>query len=414
MKTGCLDNDIHQPRSGGKKMKNRFCTGFTAGAVAAGLKKKKGARDLGIICSEVPAAAAGVFTRNRVQAAPVRLDRERIAAGVCRAIIVNSGNANCCTGSKGMADAVAMGRFAADGLGVAEEAVLVASTGVIGQPLDIEKVATAMPDLVASLRPDGLDDVAEAMLTTDLAPKVVSRSGEIDGHPFTVVGAAKGSGMIRPDMATMLCFVCTDAAATAETLRTSLSRSVDRSFNRITVDGDTSTNDTVLVMANGRSSVAVDSPERETVFGAVLDEVLMELARMIVRDGEGATKLVEIAVDGAESDAAARLVADTVAHSNLVKTALFGEDANWGRIIAAVGRAGTPIDPDRIDVRFDDVLMVEGGMGGGEAAEAQATQVLKTPEFTISIDLNMGEGRASALTCDFSLEYVRINADYRS
>ncbi len=395
-------------------MDNRFCTGFTAGAVAAGLKKKKGAKDLGIIFSEVPAAVAGVFTRNRVQAAPVRLDRDRITAGVCRAVVVNSGNANCCTGTKGMADAVGMGRLAAQGLGVAEETVLVASTGVIGQSLDIEKVATAMPDLVASLRPDGLTDVAEAMLTTDLVPKVVSRTGEIGGQPFTVIGAAKGSGMIRPDMATMLCFVCTDVEAAPETLQRLLNRSVDRSFNRITVDGDTSTNDTVLLMASGRSGVAVHEPGGEAVFGAALDGVLLDLARMIVRDGEGATKLVEIAVDGAESDAAARLVADTVAHSNLVKTALFGEDANWGRIIAAVGRAGIPLDPDRIDIRFDDVLMAEGGMGCGEAAEAAATRVLKTPEFTISVDLNMGEGRASALTCDFSLEYVRINADYRS
>jgi glutamate N-acetyltransferase/amino-acid N-acetyltransferase len=395
-------------------MGHRFCEGFTAGAVAAGLKKKKGVKDLGIIASEDPARVAGVFTRNRVQAAPVRLDRERITAGICRAVIVNSGNANCCTGSKGMADALAMARLAAEGLGIAEEEVLVASTGVIGQPLDIGKIAGAMPELISALRPDGLPEVAEAMLTTDLVPKIVSRTGEIADRPVTVAGVAKGSGMIRPDMATMLCFVCTDAAADAAVLQKVLSGAVDRSFNRISVDGDTSTNDTVLLMAGGRSGAVIDSPAKEAAFGALLDEVLLDLARRIVQDGEGATKLVEIAVSGAESDPAARIIADVVAHSNLVKTALFGEDPNWGRILAAVGRAGIPVDPDRIAVRFDEVLVVDGGMGCGEAAEARAAEVMKKPAFTLSVSLHLGEGRASVLTCDFSVEYVRINADYRS
>jgi glutamate N-acetyltransferase/amino-acid N-acetyltransferase len=395
-------------------MGHRFCEGFTAGAVAAGLKKKKGVKDLGIIASEDPARVAGVFTRNRVQAAPVRLDRERITAGICRAVIVNSGNANCCTGSKGMADALAMARLAAEGLGIAEEEVLVASTGVIGQPLDIGKIAGAMPELISALRPDGLPEVAEAMLTTDLVPKIVSRTGEIADRPVTVAGVAKGSGMIRPDMATMLCFVCTDAAADAAVLQKVLSGAVDRSFNRISVDGDTSTNDTVLLMAGGRAGAVIDSPAKEAAFGALLDEVLLDLARRIVQDGEGATKLVEIAVSGAESDPAARIIADVVAHSNLVKTALFGEDPNWGRILAAVGRAGIPVDPDRIAVRFDEVLVVDGGMGCGEAAEARAAEVMKKPAFTLSVSLHLGEGRASVLTCDFSVEYVRINADYRS
>lgn len=395
-------------------MGHRFCEGFTAGAVAAGLKKKKGVKDLGIIASEGPARVAGVFTRNRVQAAPVRLDRERITAGICRAVIVNSGNANCCTGSKGMADALAMARLAAEGLGIAEEEVLVASTGVIGQPLDIGKIAGAMPELISALRPDGLPEVAEAMLTTDLVPKIVSRTGEIADRPVTVAGVAKGSGMIRPDMATMLCFVCTDAAADAAVLQKMLSGAVDRSFNRISVDGDTSTNDTVLLMAGGRSGAVIDSPAKEAAFGALLDEVLLDLARRIVQDGEGATKLVEIAVSGAESDPAARIIADVVAHSNLVKTALFGEDPNWGRILAAVGRAGIPVDPDRIAVWFDEVLVVDGGMGCGEAAEARAAEVMKKPAFTLSVSLHLGEGRASVLTCDFSVEYVRINADYRS
>lgn len=391
-----------------------FCQGFTAGAVSAGLKKKTGAKDLGIIYSKTPASAAGVFTRNQVKAAPVLLDQERVKSGLCRAIIVNSGNANCCVGPSGMENARSMGRLAAHGLGVSQDEVLVASTGVIGQPLDIDKIAAAMPDLIAAISPDGLPEVAEAMLTTDLVPKMVSKIGRIDDCEFTVVGLAKGSGMIRPDMATMLCFICTDAAAEPAVLREALFGAVDRSFNRITVDGDTSTNDTVLLLANGLSGAKIDSPESRDVFRSVLDAVSMELARMIVRDGEGATKVVDIFVTGAASDPDASAVAYTVANSNLVKTALFGEDANWGRIMAAVGRAGVPVEPDKIAIYFDDVLMVENGVGCGGAAEARASEVLKKPEFAIAVALNMGTGRSSALTCDFSVDYVRINADYRS
>ena len=389
------------------------CTGFVAGAVAAGLKKN-GKKDLGIIFSEVPAIAAGVFTRNLVQAPPVRLDRERVRIGRCQAIIANSGCANCCTGDSGMADAIAMGRYAADGLDVPEASVLVASTGVIGKPLPVERIGRAVPDLVRQLSPDGFPDFAEAILTTDLVTKIATRQGEIDGTPFTVTGVAKGSGMIRPNMATMLCFVVTDAAIDGAPLRESLTRAADRSFNRITVDGDTSTNDTILVLANGLSGATVEGPARMERFQRTLDGVLKELARMVVRDGEGATKVVDIVVTGARTDREARRVADTVAHSNLVKTALFGEDANWGRIIAAAGRAGVSLDPDRIEIRFNDVVMVQNGVGLGDAAEAAATEVLKTPEFAITVDLHDGEATASVLTCDFSVDYVRINADYRS
>ncbi len=399
---------------GGKRFMERVgCTGFVAGAVAAGLKKN-GKKDLGIIFSEVPAIAAGVFTRNLVQAPPVKLDRERVRIGRCQAIIANSGCANCCTGDSGMADAIAMGRCAADGLDVPEASVLVASTGVIGKPLPVEQIGRAVPELVQSLSPDGFPDFAEAILTTDLVTKIATRQGEIDGTPFTVTGVAKGSGMIRPNMATMLCFVTTDAAIDGAPLRESLTRAADRSFNRITVDGDTSTNDTILVLATGLSGATGEGPARMERFQRTLDGVLKELARMVVRDGEGATKVVEIVVTGARTDREARRVADTVAHSNLVKTALFGEDANWGRIIAAAGRAGVSLDPDRIEIRFNDVVMVQNGVGLGEAAEAAATAVLKTPEFSITVDLHDGEASASVLTCDFSVDYVRINADYRS
>ncbi len=394
-------------------MEKPTCRGFSAGAAAAGLKKR-GALDLGMIVSEVPAAVAAVFTRNRVQAAPVLLDRERIRSGRCRAVIANAGNANCCTGKQGMANARAMARHAADALGIAEEAVLVASTGVIGQPLDIGKVERAVPGLAEALSETGLPDFAVAIMTTDLVPKIITRTGTVDGKAFTVTGVAKGSGMIRPDMATMLCFVCTDAEVAPGLLQDCLAKAADRSFNRITVDGDTSTNDTILVMANGLSGASVRGPASVDVFQGVLDDVLLSLAKMVVQDGEGATKLVEVAVRGAASADDARRVADTVAGSSLVKTALFGEDANWGRIIAAAGRAGADLDPDRIDIFFDGVRMVADGVGLGPDAEARATEVLRQKTFSITVDLNLGRGSASVFTCDFSVEYVRINADYRS
>jgi glutamate N-acetyltransferase/amino-acid N-acetyltransferase len=245
-------------------------------------------------------------------------------------------------------------------------------------------------------------------------PKVVTQKGSLGGASFTVTGVAKGSGMIRPDMATMLCFVMTDIAAEPALLKEMLLASTDRTLNRITVDGDTSTNDTVLLLANGLSGVMINDEDDRKEFQGILDMVLMSLSRQLVKDGEGATKLVEIAVKGAGSDADAYQIADTVAHSNLLKTALFGEDANWGRILGAVGRAGVPIQPDAVDVYFADVLMVKNGMGCGKKAEGQATQILKQPEYTITIDLNSGKGSSSVLTCDFSIDYVKINADYRS
>jgi glutamate N-acetyltransferase/amino-acid N-acetyltransferase len=251
-------------------------------------------------------------------------------------------------------------------------------------------------------------------MTTDTFPKMNTRKGRIDGKMFTVTGVAKGSGMIRPDMATMLCFVCTDIEITHPDLQASLSKAVEGSFNRITVDGDTSTNDMVLTLANGVSGVRADKPESKEVFQEALEQVLGDLARMVVKDGEGATKLVEIKVVGASSDRDARRIADTVAGSNLVKTALFGEDANWGRIIAAAGRSGVEMDPEKIDIFFNEVCMVRHGAGCGRDAEAETAGILKLPEFEIRIDLNSGNGSSSVLTCDFSVDYVKINADYRS
>jgi glutamate N-acetyltransferase / amino-acid N-acetyltransferase len=389
------------------------CPGFKAAGVAAGIKKN-GRKDLGLIICDVPAGVAGVFTRNRVQAAPVQLDRERIGTGVCRAVIVNSGNANCCTGSEGYRNAVRMARAAATGLGVSEEQVLVASTGVIGEPLPVERIELALPALLASLSPEGVVDFAEAIMTTDRVPKVVSRQVGIGGERVTLTGVVKGAGMIRPDVATMLCFLMTDARMPSSLLQEILAAGADRSFNRVTVDGDTSTNDTILLLASGRSGVGADSPAARAAFQGILDEVMLGLAKWVVKDAEGSNKLVEISVSGAVSDSDARRIADTIAHSPLVKTALFGEDANWGRILAAAGRAGAALDPDGVDIFIGPVQMVSKGIGCGKEAEAAATRVLKTDEFSITVDLHLGTGRAAVYTCDLSIDYVKINADYRS
>jgi glutamate N-acetyltransferase/amino-acid N-acetyltransferase len=389
------------------------CPGFKAAGTAAGIKKN-GLKDLGLIVSEPAASVAGVFTRNRVQAAPVQLDRERIRGGVCRGVLANSGNANCCTGASGYANARRMAQAAAAALGVPEEQILVASTGVIGEPLPIGPIETALPFLVQALRPEGVAEFAEAIMTTDRVPKAVSRQGRAEGRVFTVTGVVKGAGMIRPDVATMLCFIMTDIRANPEILHATLTAAVGRSFNRITVDGDTSTNDTVLLLANGVSGAGIETAAARAEFQSVLNEVALLLAKWVVQDAEGANKLVEVSVAGARSEADAHRVADTIANSPLVKTALFGEDANWGRVLAAAGRAGVCFDPQRIDVFIGPVQMVSGGIGCGKAAEAEATRVLQEAEFTIRLDLHQGSARSSVFTCDFSLDYVKINADYRS
>ena len=394
-------------------MNDTMIKGFKTAGINSGVDKKN-KKDLGLIYSEIPAEAAAVFTKNKVKAAPIIIDQDRIRSGKCQAIIVNSGNANCCTGEKGIEDAGAMAGFVAAETGISEELILVASTGVIGKPLELDKIESAVPELVKAAVSDGIDDLAEAIMTTDTVPKIVNAPGELDGQTYSVIGIAKGSGMIRPDMATMLCFVMTDLKISADFLQHSLYHSTQKSFNRITVDGDTSTNDMVVIMANGMSGAELADPEHKDRFQNILDGVLIELSKKIVKDGEGATKFVEISVKGAMTDRDAEKIADTVAHSNLVKTALFGEDANWGRILAAAGRAGVMVEPDQMDVFFDDIMMVKNGAGCGMDAEKKATAVIRKGEFTIVIDLKLGEGSASFFTCDFSLDYVKINADYRT
>jgi glutamate N-acetyltransferase/amino-acid N-acetyltransferase len=387
--------------------------GFKTAGIAAGIKNND-QRDLGLVYSIQLASVAGVFTRNRVQASPVLLDREHIRQGRCQALVVNSGNANCCNGSQGYIDAQTMARLAADQFNLPLAHVLVASTGVIGQPLPIGKIEGAFPALIADLSSDDATAFAEAILTTDTTTKMARRQGQLDGKPYSLMGIAKGAGMIRPDMATLLAFFLTDLAVPADILQPALSEATQYSFNRITIDGDTSTNDCAFLLANGCAGAELHEPEDRLQFQHLLNDLALELARLLVKDGEGVTKLVTLVVEGAASDTDAQRVARTVAESSLVKTALFGEDANWGRVLAAVGRSGAQLAPDQVDIYFDEVCIARDSTAQGLQAESAATAILELPEFTITVDLKQGEGRAQILTCDFSLDYVRINADYRS
>jgi len=390
--------------------------GFSAAAIKAGIRYAD-RLDLGLISSQMPAVTAGTFTANKVKAAPILLDMERLRSGWAQAILVNSGNANACTGKDGMDVALATSAMAAQELGIAESLVQVASTGVIGQPLQTEPFARAMPALVAKLSADGFDELARAMMTTDTMPKIATATVLLDGVEVSLLGVAKGSGMIMPDMATMLCFVVTDAQIVFPVLDRLVKSGVDQSFNRITVDGDTSTNDMVLVMANGAAGnirVDEDNPQAAALFGAALQGVFKELALKIVADGEGATKLVTIRVTGARDEQEALNAARTIANSALVKTAFFGEDANWGRIIAALGRSACNFAQERVSISFDAVLLVANGLALGSEREAAATEVLQQKQFTVTVDLNEGNAEAEVYTCDFSYDYVKINADYRS
>ncbi len=390
--------------------------GFRAAAVEAAIKKP-GRPDLGLIVAAAPAVAAGVFTTNRVKAAPVLLCQRRLRRGQAQAILVNSGNANACTGDAGLAAATDTTARVANLLGVPPGRVLPASTGVIGQPLPVDRMQAAIPALIDRLRPEGLADVAAAIMTTDTFPKTGVAKGMIDGLPITVAGIAKGAGMIHPNLATMLVFLLTDVNITAPALKTALRQGLASSFNRITVDGDTSTNDCVLVLASGAAGhfpiSDVSSPAGK-LFAALLTSVMADLATQVVRDGEGAAHVFKVIVTGAATPRQALLAARTVALSPLVKTAVAGNDANWGRIMAALGRAGIKMAPQKVDIFFGPHQVVSQGLGLGVAAEQAAQALMATGSFDLRLDLHMGTFTDYYLTCDLTAEYVHINADYRS
>lgn len=387
--------------------------GFKASAVAAGLKKDRGL-DLALIFSDKECAAAGVFTTNKVKAAPVILSQEHLSRGKSRAIVANAGNANACTGKTGMSDARLTVKGVAKELGVEPEDVLVASTGVIGRPLNMELVLAAIPGLVESLSPDNIPRVAQAIMTTDSFPKITRFEGQAGGRSYRILGIAKGAGMIMPDMATMLCFIMSDVRIDCDDLKGALIPSVESTFNRISVDGDTSTNDMVLAMANGLAGNRVLSGKDYDGFIEGLQYVTGDLARMIVRDGEGATKVINIEVKGALHPSDALNAARTVANSSLVKTAFYGRDPNWGRIMAALGRAGILMQEEKVGIWVDDIVVVEGGLGKGDDAEKRAAEIMARPEFSIVIDLHQGSYQDRVITCDLTHEYISINADYRT
>jgi glutamate N-acetyltransferase/amino-acid N-acetyltransferase len=389
--------------------------GFHAAGIHCGIKKK-GLLDLALVVSEKSGPIAGVFTKNQVVAAPVTLDRLHLRRGIGRAVLINSGNANACTGEAGMAAALETAGLVARTVGVPAHEVFVGSTGVIGRRLPVERVLEAIPLLSRQLSGSGGAAAAKAIMTTDLRPKTVVERDRVNGALVTIGGMAKGSGMIHPDMATMLGYLTTDAAITRAGLQRALRAAVDESFNCISVDGDTSTNDTVLCLANG---MAGNQTIREGTaayrrFLRLLTTACRSLALAICRDGEGVTKVVAIEVTGARTAMQARQIARTIGTSNLVKTALFGEDANWGRVMAAIGRSGVPIDPSRLAVSFGNVPMVKGGVGLGLGAERRIARVFRQKEFSIRVELGRGQQHACLWTTDLSFDYVRINASYRS
>jgi glutamate N-acetyltransferase/amino-acid N-acetyltransferase len=389
--------------------------GFRAAGWHCGIKKP-GLLDLALIVSERSGPIAGLFTTNQIVAAPVTLDRRHLRHGVGRAILVNSGNANACTGRHGMAAARQTASVAARILGCPIHEVFIGSTGVIGRALPVDRIIKALPHLFKNLSRAGGAAAARAILTTDLKPKSVVRHARIGGKIITVGGMAKGSGMIHPAMATMLGYLTTDASITRAALQRALLQAVDASFNCISVDGDTSTNDTVLCLANGMAGnhqIKEGSPAFRR-FVALLMEACQPLALAICRDGEGVTKVVKIDVTGAATQAQARAVAKAIGTSTLVKTALFGEDANWGRVMAALGRAGIPLSPAKVSLSFGGVPMVRHGIGLGLGAERRIAKVFTRKEFAITVQLGQGSHRAHLWTTDLSYEYVRINASYRS
>lgn len=387
--------------------------GFLGNGIASGIKKS-GRKDLGIIYSEKPARAAAVFTKNIVKGAPVLIGMERIKSGLCQSLLINSGVANTHTGKDGIKRAVQTSKYLSNELNISEELIIPSSTGIIGGKLPVDKIRDSIPRLVSGLGANKLEAVAEAIMTTDKFPKFSHRTFNVGGKQGTVAAVAKGAGMISPDMATMLCFLLTDIDIESTAMKKALKHSVDMSFNRTIVDGDMSTNDSVFLLSNGTlgNTTVKKNSKDYAKFVEALTDLNTEIAEMMVKDGEGATKLVKIIVKGAGSANDARKVAHTVGTSLLVKTAFFGEDANWGRLIAAAGRAGVSFDPEKVEILFDRIKVVKDGMQCKD--ESKYEHVFRQSEFSVTLDLKQGNAESFVLASDLTFDYVKINAHYRT
>ena len=384
-------------------------SGFLAGVVHAGIKSTDEI-DLAILCSEVLCTAAGVFTTNQIKSAPIILSRRHIAKGQAQAVVVNSGCANACTGGQGLADALEMANLAAARLGLSPEHILVASTGVIGVPLPMDKIKTGILEIKPTR--GGGQDFCRAMMTTDTRPKEIAVQVDAGGAKFTIGGAAKGAGMIHPNMATMLCFITSDAAVSAEFLPVALQKAIDCSFNMISIDGDTSPSDCAFLLANGLAGNEPIGFDNGDAFQEALNAVCTHLAKSIARDGEGATKLIEITVQGAADQAGARQAARTITSSPLVKAAIHGNDPNWGRIVAALGRSGAAVSEDKLDVYLNDVCIMKQGRPTSFSKQEMISALSNSDDVLIRLCLNLGDGQATAWGCDLSEEYVTINSAY--
>jgi glutamate N-acetyltransferase / amino-acid N-acetyltransferase len=387
--------------------------GFLFSTAEAAIKKP-GKKDLALIYSGVEASISGTFTTNNIKAAPVKINIKKIRSGRGQAIIINSGNANACTGKKGLQDAAEIIRLSAKGLKIKPSLVYICSTGVIGTPLPMDRIRLRIPELIDQLGKSSIEDIAAAIMTTDTFSKIVNKKLKVDNKIGTIAGISKGAGMIWPHMATMLCFIMTDIAVNQKTLNRVMLDAVKKSFNRITVDGDRSTNDTALVIANGLigNREVTEKSSSFKVFRNAIHEVTYELSRLIVKDGEGATKVIEIEVKGAVNEKDAEKVAFSVANSNLVKTAAYGNDANWGRIMSAIGYSGVKVREEKIDIHTGNVKVAVKGLGTGK--DKEASDALKRKEVKVVINLNSGRSSAKVLTCDLTEEYVKINAAYRT
>jgi glutamate N-acetyltransferase / amino-acid N-acetyltransferase len=388
--------------------------GFRWAGVACGLKKT-GAPDLALLVSDVPAAVAGVFTRSTVVGAPVTVSRARVARGRARGVVVNSGCSNVAMGARGIRDAEAMAAAAARAVGCDPKEMLVASTGVIGMPLPLDKIKSGVRAAHEALAPHNVSEAAVAIMTTDTVPKVAVRRFRIGGRTATIAGIAKGSGMIEPNMATMLSFVATDAAVAPAALRGFLRRAADASYNKLTIDGETSTSDTVLLFANGalgNPPIASARAKGARELAAALEGVCVDLVRALARDGEGATKLVTVKVRGARTPEQAEKAAKRIANSVLVKTALFGGDSNWGRVLQTIGAGRIELDLGKAEVKWAGVTVFKNGRSSGPGARAKAGEAMKGTELDVVVNLARGRSEATVWTCDLSYEYVKVNAEY--